>query len=462
MSLTTPAAADELRFRLRGGLHEPGDPAYAEACTLFNTMIERRPRYVAACATPDDVIAALAFARRHELPLAVRAGGHAVAGQSLVDDGVVIDLRPMADVEVDPERRIARVGGGALWSQVDRATAAHGLATTGGRVSTTGVAGLTLGGGSGWLERKHGLSCDNLVAAELVTAAGELIRASADEHPELLWALRGGGGNFGVVTALEFALHPLPEQVLAGLVVHPLDAGPELLAFLRDFMAGAPDEVGLVFDYITVPAEEGIPEHLHGRKASAIAGMYAGTVEEGEAALREVRAFGEPWLDFFEATGYADFQCSLDNPPGYRNYWTAEHLVELPDDAIGAIQAYAERVPAGLSEFFIPVWGGAVARVGSDFSPLSGREARFVVHPLLLWEDSAEDAAMLELGRSLRGELAPWATGEVYLNFVGDEGEQRRRAGFAPDARERLARVKAAYDPENVFRSNQNIAPAAA
>src|SRR5687768_6763166 len=208
MSLTTPTAADELRLRLRGGLHEPGDDAYADACSLFNSMIERRPRYVAACATPDDVIAALAFGREQGLAISVRAGGHSVAGQCLVDDGLVLDLRPMSDVAVDAERRIARVGGGATWSHVDRATTAHGLATTGGRVSTTGVAGLTLGGGSGWLERKHGLTCDNLVAAELVTWDGRIVRASERENPELLWALRGGGGSFGVVTALELQLHP--------------------------------------------------------------------------------------------------------------------------------------------------------------------------------------------------------------------------------------------------------------
>jgi len=461
MSLTTPTAADELRFRLRGGLHEPGDPAYADACTLFNTMIERRPRYVAACATPDDVIASLAFAREQGLEIAVRAGGHSVAGQSLVDDGLVIDLRPMSEIEVDAERRVARVGGGALWSAVDRATTAHGLATTGGRVSTTGVAGLTLGGGSGWLERKHGLSCDNLVGAELVTASGELVRASADENPDLLWALRGGGGNFGVVCALELALHPLPERVLAGLAIHPIERGPELLAFFREFMERAPDEVGLVVDYLTVPAEDGIPEHLHDRKAVVIAGMYAGRVKEGEDALREVRAFGPPELDLFDAVPYADFQCSLDNPPGYRNFWTAEHLTALPDDAIAAVQDYGERVPAGVSELFIPAWGGQVARYGLDHSPLSGRDARYVVHPLLLWDDPARDGEMLDLGRSMRGLMEPWASGEVYLNFVGDEGEERRRKGFAREALQRLVRVKAAYDPGNVFRSNQNITPAA-
>ena len=459
MSLIAPSAADELRLRLRGGLHEPGDPAYADACTLFNSMIERRPAYVAACATPDDVVAALAFAREHGLDVAVRAGGHSVAGQSLVDDGLVIDLRPMSDVEVDPQRRIARVGGGATWAHVDRATTAHGLATTGGRVSTTGVAGLALGGGSGWLERKHGLACDNLLAADLVTADGRLVRASSDENPELLWALRGGGGNFGVVYALELALHPIEEQVLAGLIIEPAARGAELLARFRDVMHDAPDELDLAFIYLTGPAEEGIPEHLHGEPCVAIAGMYAGPLGEAEAVLAPIRDVGPEGVDLFEPMGYADFQCALDDPPGYRNYWTAEHLHDLGPEAIAAIHERAGEMLPGPAQLFIAAWGGQVARVGGEHSPLAGRDTRYVIHPLFLWTDPAEDEHWMRLGRSFRELLAPWATGDIYLNFVGDEGEGRRRAGFG-EHHDRLARIKAQWDPQNVFRSNQNIAPA--
>src|SRR5918993_5962808 len=246
---------EELRFRLQGGLHEPGDSYYEDSCTLFNTMVNRRPQYVAECLAVDDVVAALAFARSHDLPVAVRAGGHSVAGLSLCDGGLVLDLRGMADIDVDPGRRIARVGGGARWADLDRATQAHGLATTGGRVSTTGVAGLTLGGGSGWLERKHGLACDNLLAAELVTADGELVRASATENPELLWALRGGGGNFGVVTALEMTLHPVGPEVLAGIVLYPQERAGELLRAFRDVMRDAPDELSLAYIALTVPED---------------------------------------------------------------------------------------------------------------------------------------------------------------------------------------------------------------
>jgi FAD/FMN-containing dehydrogenase len=444
----------ELRFRLRGGLYEPGEPEYAEACTLFNAMVSRRPRLVARCVAPDDVIASLAFAREHDLQVAVRAGGHSVAGHSLCDDGLVLDIRGICDVEVDPERRVARVGGGAIWAAVDPVTQVHGLATTGGRVSTTGVGGLTLGGGSGWLERKHGLACDNLVAAELVTAEGVLVRASEDENRELLWALRGGGGSFGVVTALEFRLHPVGPEVMAGLVMHPADRGRELLRLFRDLNRDAPEELGLAFAYITAPPEPDVPRELHGRPAVMVAGMYAGPLAEGEEALRELREFGPPSADFFEPTAYADFQRSIDDPPGYRNYWTAENVVDLPDEAIDALAARAADLPPGPSQLFIVPWGGAVRRFGAEHSPLAGREAGFIVHPLLLWEDPADDERCRALGRAFREDVQQWSTGASYPNFLGDEGEARMRAAFGSSAG-RLAAVKAEWDPHGVFRTPQ-------
>jgi FAD/FMN-containing dehydrogenase len=450
---------DELRLRLHGGVDTPGDPEYAEACTLFNSMIDRRPALVARCAAPDDVAAALAFARRHELPVAVRAGGHSVAGLSLVDDGVVIDVRGMADITVDPERRVARVGAGATWAALDRATQARGLATTGGRVSTTGVAGLTLGGGSGWLERKHGLACDNLIAVELVTADGGLVRASADENPDLFWALRGGGGNFGIATAFEFRLHPLAGDVFAGLAIYPVERGRELMALYRDVMRTASDGLSLALVYLTAPAEEDIPEHLHGRLVVAIVGMYAGPVEEGQRALSELSAFGTPEVDFFGPMAYADFQCMIDDPPGYRNYWTAEHLTDLPDAAIDAIARRSEELPPGPAQLFMVSWGGAVARVTEDESPITGRDARFVVHPFGLWEDPADDARMIAWAKAFREDLSEFATGAAYLNFVGDEGAARVRAAYSERSYERLARVKAEWDPEDVFRASGHMPP---
>jgi len=456
MSETTiSASVDELRFRLQGGVHAPGDPAYADACTLFNTMIERRPRVVAECVSVDDVVAALGFARERDLPIAVRAGGHSVAGLSLCDDGVVLDLRPMRDVEVDPDRRTARIGGGALWADVDRATIAHGLATTGGRVSTTGVAGLTLGGGSGWLERKHGLACDNLVAADLVTWDGRVVRASEDENPELLWALRGGGGSFGVVTSLELELHPLGPDVFAGLAVYSYDRAAELLRLYRDVMNEAPDELSLAFDITTAPAEDDVPRHLQGKRVAIVVGMWAGDPSDGERALEPFRS-NRPDADFFGVTPYADFQCSIDDPPGYRNYWTAENVADLPDEAIDRIVARGAQLPDGPSQVFIVAWGGAVARFGADHSPLAGRDSRFIVHPLLLWEDPADDERCIAVARGLRDDMAPFATGSTYPNFLGDEGPSRMSRAFG-ESTALLANVKAHWDPHGMFHTHQAL-----
>ena len=386
----------------------------------------------------------------------MRAGGHSVAGLSLVDDGIVIDVRGFREIAVDPERRVVRAGAGLTWSELDAATQAHGLATVGGRVSSTGVAGLALGGGSGWLERKHGLACDNILAVELVTADGDEVRASADEHPELFWALRGGGGNFGVVTAIEFALHPVGPEVLGGLLLHPAERGRELLRLFRDVMNDAPDELSLAFVYLNAPDEEDIPEALRGRPAVAIAGMYAGPIDEAERALAPIRAYGPPALDAFGPVAYADFQCSIDDPPGYRNWWTAEYLEDLTEEAIEAIASLSEELPPGPAQIFIPAWGGAVARVPEGATPLAKRDARYVVHPLLLWEDAAEDERMIAFGRRYRDVLAPYRTGGTYLNFTGDEGADRVRAAFGPH-HERLARVKAGWDPDNVFRATGNV-----
>ena len=286
MSIIHDPALHELRQQLRGYVYDPGEPEYDEACTLFNARIERRPRHVVRCSQPHHVAAALDYARLRDLRVAVRAGGHSVAGLSLVDDGIVIDVRGFREITVDPERRVVRAGAGLTWGELDAATQAHGLATVGGRVSSTGVAGLALGGGSGWLERKHGLACDNILAVELVTARGDEVRASADEHPELFWALRGGGGNFGVVTAIEFALHPVGPEVLGGLLLHPAERGRELLRRFRDVMHDAPDELSLAFVYLTAPDEDGIPAGSAAARPSRSPGMYAGPIDEAERVAR--------------------------------------------------------------------------------------------------------------------------------------------------------------------------------
>jgi FAD/FMN-containing dehydrogenase len=448
-----------LRERLGGPVLTPGEAGYDDARAIFNSMIDRRPAMIAQCASRDDVLAALRFARERGLEVAVRSGGHSVAGAGLCDGGLVIDLRSMSAVEVDPEARTARVAGGATWSDVDRACEPYGLATTGGRVSTTGVAGLTLGGGSGWLERKLGLACDSLLSVELVTADGRTVVASEDENAKLSWALHGGGGNFGVATELTFRLHELPVTTF-GLLVWPSEAGTDLVRCYRDLIAGgAPNELGGGIFYITGPPEEFVPEHLVGDLVLAVAVVFAG----GEAATRgairpllDLRPDGEMLAEL----PYAEIQCALDDPPGYRNYWSAEHLAELPDAAIDLFCARAEDmiVPSPSQHVLLP-WGGAVARQ-SDGWPLPHRRAAWVVHPFGLWEDPVDDERGIAWSKALCDDMRPFATGDVYLNFIGNEGQDRIIAGFGPENYERLSAVKAQYDPENIFRLNHNIKPA--
>ena len=449
------AGVDELRFRLIGGVHEPGDAYYEDSATLFNAMIESRPLLVVECVAVTDVVAALAFAREQGLPVAVRGGGHSVAGLSLCHDGLVLDMRGMASIDVDAGQRVARIGGGAIWADVDRATQAHGLAATGGRVSTTGVAGLTLGGGSGWLERKHGLACDNLVAAEVVTWDGRIVRATEQENRELLWALRGGGGSFGVVTSLELRLHPCGPEVFAGVALFAAGRAREVVRAFRDTMNEAPEELSLACAFLTAPDDDDVPTDLRGRPAVAILGMWAGDVADGARALGPIRALG-PDADFFAPTGYADFQCSVDDPPGFRNYWTAENVVDLPEDAIDRLVERACELPAGPSQLFIVAWGGAVERIGPDHSPLAGREARFIVHPLLLWEDPADDERCRALGRAFRTDMQPWSVGATYPNFLGEEGGTRMSAAFGTST-ERLAAVQTEWDPHGTFRTHQRL-----
>ena len=456
----TEALAPGLDAAFRGRLIRPESADYDEARTLYNSMIDKRPALIAQCTDPEDVAAALRFGRENGLEIAVRAGGHSVAGASLCDDGLVIDVRPMNDIEIDPIGRTARVGAGCTWSEFDRAAQEHGLATTGGRVSTTGVAGLTLGGGSGWLERQHGLACDNLLAVELVTADGELIIASAEEHADLFWALHGGGGNFGVATAFTFRLHSVGPDVLAGLLLYEAERGAELMRLLRDVLADAPEEFGPALGYLTVPVDDELPAELHNRLVSALVFCWSGPIEEGETLIAPFRAL-EPLADLVGVVPYADFQCSIDDPPGYRNWWTAEYLHVVTDEAIDVIHAHSLQIPTpGPAQSFIVPWGGAVARVGEDDTPLTQRDASWVVHPFALWEDEADDEKVIGWARAFRDDIARHASGGVYLNFIGDEGEDRVRAAFGPEKYRRLADIKARYDPDNVFRGNQNIRPA--
>jgi len=452
-----PAVLDALRSGFSGEIILQEHAGYDEARTVFNAMIDRRPAVIAQCAEVHDVVRALAFGRDLGLEISVRGGGHGVAGKALAEDGLVIDLRRMSSVSVDPYARTVTVAGGATMGHLDRATEPYGLATTGGRVSTTGVGGFTLGGGDGWLARKMGLACDNLVSVDLVTAEGSVVRASEDENPELFWALHGGGGNFGVATSLTLRLHHLP-SVTAMLLLWSPEAAPEVLATYRDFMESAPDEMGGAAVFVTGPPEEFVPEHLQGWLTFGILIAYAGP----EAEARKVSApllARRPEGRLVVELPYADFQCMLDDPPGFRNYWSAEYLDSFPDQAVDLFCARADDmiVPSPSQHVLIPQ-GGAVAR-GPEHFPIPWRHAPWCAHPFGLWEDPEDDERGVRWARDVRSDMKPWASGAVYLNFIGDEGEDRVVAGFGRESYERLARVKAQYDPDNVFHLNHNIKP---
>lgn len=456
------AALDNLRRGISGRVLTREDPGYDEARTLFNAMIAKRPGVIAQCATVEDVVAAVRFGRELDLVTSIRSGGHSVAGVSTNDGGLVIDVRPLDDVAIDPERRSARVGGGCTWAQFDRPAQEHGLATTGGRVSTTGVSGLTLGGGSGWLERKHGLTCDSLTAVELVTADGELVVASETQHPELFWALHGGGGNFGVATALEFRLHEVGPIVLAGLMLWQADRGREVADTMRDAIdGGAPDDLAVALVYLTGPPEDFVPAELQGVLCVAIAFLWAGPIEEGEPWAARFRQ-AAPAVDLVGEMPYADFQCMIDNPPDMRNYWTAEYLDALPDGALDIFVEQSNRMPApSPSQSLLVPWGGAVARVPEGSTALARRDARWIAHPFAVWEGAESDARHIGWARETTAAMKPYTNGGTYLNFIGDEGHERVRAAFG-DGYERLTQVKARYDPDNFFHLDKNIRPAKA
>ncbi|KKD09508.1 FAD-binding oxidoreductase [Streptomyces sp. WM6386] len=452
------AALTALREDLVGDVFAPGDPGYDEARTVFNAMIDRRPAVIAQCVDETDVVRAVRFGRDLDLPIAVRGGGHSVAGSALNDGGLVVDLRHMRAVGVDPATEAVRIAGGATMSDLDRACEPHGLATTGGRASTTGVGGFVLGGGSGWLDRWCGLAVDNLLGVELVTADGSKVHASADENPELFWALHGGGGNFGIATALTLKLHEMPEFSIALLLYLP-EHGPEVARTYRDLIAVAPDEASGGVIYLTGPPEEFCPPQLQGTLLCGALLTYAGP----EADMRKL---AEPLLalpheaEIVGAMPYADVQCMLDDPPGMRNCWSAEYLTGAPDDFLDVFcsRARSMPVPTGSIHVLFPL-GGAIS-AGPHEYPVPYRDAPWAVHPFAMWEDPSDDERVVQWVRDVRTDAQPWSTGAVYLNFIGDEGTERVVAGLGPENARRLAEVKREFDPDNVFRFNHNIRPA--
>ncbi|MFF4968074.1 FAD-binding oxidoreductase [Streptomyces sp. NPDC001037] len=451
------AALAALREDLTGDVFAPSDPGYDGARAVFNAMIDRRPAVIAQCAGPADVVRTVRFARDLDLRVAVRGGGHSVAGAALGDGAVVVDLRRMHRVSVDPVAEAVRVEGGATMSHLDRATQPYGLATTGGRASTTGVGGLVLGGGTGWLDRAFGYACDNLLGVELVTADAERVHASADENPELFWALHGGGGNFGVATALTLRLHEMPEFSIALLLYLP-QLGRDVVRVFREIVATGPDEVSGAVLYLTGPPEQFVPAELVGRLVCAALLTYAGGEEELRRLAGPLLALPHE-AEIAGAMPYADVQCMLDAPSGQRNYWSAEYVTGLPDELAAVYCARAESMPVPTStQHLLFPQGGAVA-AGPHEYPLPCRDAAWAVHPFAVWEDPADDERAVAWVRDVRADVRPWSTGAVYLNFIGDEGRDRVRAGLGEGNLLRLEKVKRAYDPDNVFRFNHNIRP---
>jgi len=440
----------QLRQAIRGELVLPDDSDYARARRVWNGMIDRTPAAIIYCAGPDDVITSVNFARTRNLVVAVRAGGHNVAGSSVCDAGVVIDVSRMKWIDVDPVRRVAHAQAGLNLGEFDAATQAHGLATTMGVNADTGIAGLTLGGGFGKLGRKHGLSCDNLLAAEIVTADGRLLRTSATENADLYWAIRGGGGNFGIVTSFDFRLFPVGPLLLAGSVLHAYSNAREAMRFYHAFARTAPDELSLDAALVTGPS---------GDRFFSISACYVGPIDEGERVLKPLREYGVPVEDRIAPTSYLQIQSAGDSifPRGRRYYWKAQFMREITCEAIDLLLARYATAPTGSLIVFQQV-GGAIARIPIADTPYANRDALYDCFPISIWDDSADDEAHIQWARELWDAMRPFSTGGVYANNLGEEGADRIRAAYGENF-PRLVAVKNKYDPANFFRLNQNIRP---
>ncbi|MBX3085685.1 MAG: FAD-binding oxidoreductase [Anaerolineae bacterium] len=457
-------ALQEFQLHHQGQLIRPGEESYDSTRAVWNGMIDRRPALITRCTNVLDVVAAVNLAREHDLPLAVRGGGHNVAGYGTCDGGLVIDLGLMKDIQVDPIARTALAQGGVTWGELDAATQLYGLATPGGVVSDTGIAGLTLGGGLGWLRAKYGLSCDNLISAELVTAQGHIITASESEHPDLLWGLRGGGGNFGVVTSFEYRLHQVGPDVMFVFVLHngSRDHMRRALQFYREYSANAPDEVSSIAVCGRVPPDPAFPTELHEHPYILFGGLYSGAADEGKRVMQPLIDFDTPLLDFSGIRPYVEAQKAwdVDYPRGKRYYWKSLNLKALDDASIDCIVHHSHAQPSAHST--IDLWhiGGAVTRVSAKDSAFNGRQAAFLVNPEANWEHLADDEANISWARKFIMDMRRFSDGSSYLNFPGfyEEGDEMVRQSFGSQY-ERLVALKDKYDPANLFRINQNIKP---
>ncbi|MXV64205.1 FAD-binding protein [Natronorubrum sp. JWXQ-INN-674] len=463
MTVTTPVDDPEYESLTRGTRGEvlrPDDEGYDEGREVWNAMIDRQPAVIVQCTGVADVIQAVEFARSHGLQLAVKGAGHNAAGNAVCDDGLVIDLSPMSSVRVDPATRTARVGPGATLADVDHETQAFGLATPLGFVSETGVSGLTLGGGFGWLSRKYGMTIDNLRSADVVTADGELVRASDDENPDLFWGLRGGGGNFGIATSFEFDLHEVGPEILAGLLVYPAAEAKAVARHWRDFVADAPDELTVWVLAATAPPFPFIPEEYHGSTVFAVVPVYTGAVEEGMALVEPLREFGEPVADNVAPRPYAAWQQYFDpaNTSGARNYWKSLNFADFGDDAIDTFLEYGLDLPTPESKIGVAHLGGATGRVPRDATAYPHRDAEFVMNITPRWTEPERDDECIEWARKAHAALTEQSTAGTYVNFITEttgEEEFAYRENYG-----RLGELKTEYDPENVFQRNQNVPPA--
>jgi len=455
-----PRKVEELKSSLKGEVLLPGDEAYESARKIWNATIDKRPAMIVRCSSTSDVVRAVNFAREAKIVLAVRGGGHNIAGSALCDDGVVIDLSQMKAAKVDPGTRRVTIEGGATLADLDAATQVHGLATPVGINSTTGIAGLTLGGGFGWLSRKYGMTIDNLESAEVVTAAGEVVLSSASDHPDLFWALRGGGGNFGVVTRFEFRLHPVGPDVLSGLIVYPLSEAKSVLQQYRDFMAKAPDDLSVWSVLRQAPPLPFLPQEVHGKEVVVLALLYAGDPKQGEPLVEPLRRFGHPVGEHVGVQPYTAWQKAFDPllAPGARNYWKSHNFLTLQDGLFDAVIEYVRKLPSPQCEIFFGAIGGATTRPAPDSAAYAHRDARYVMNVHGRWDTPTEDSRCIAWARDYFKASAPFASAGVYVNFLTAEEGDRVRAAYGASY-DRLADVKRKYDPENLFRTNWNIKP---
>ncbi|GMQ81047.1 MAG: FAD-binding oxidoreductase [Rhodothermia bacterium] len=450
-----------LRNKMQGALLLPGDLTYDEFRKVWNGISNCRPAAIARCRGATDIVEAVNFAREHDLLLSVKGGGHDYAGFATCNDGLMIDLSSMKEIHIDHEERLARVDPGVTWGEFDREAQKFGLATPGGTASTVGIAGLTLGGGSGYNSHKYGLTLDNLVSAEIVTADGQLLRVSSNEHPDLFWAIRGGGGNFGVVTFFEYRLHEIGPMVLGGQIIHPFESARDVLQLYRDFMAQAPDEAACYPVVFRVPPLPIFPEEYHGKSALSLVVYYSGELAAGEEVLRPLREFGDPILDSVQPMDFILMQQSFDEglPAGQRYYSRAQYLTDLSDEVIDIFIEHTGALPGPFTIVFFDSIGGAVARIDPSATAFPHRNAAVSIHILAGWADSGDDLASISWVSAFHEALTPYSTGSVYVNTLSWGEESRIKSAYGQNY-ERLSELKNKWDPENLFRMNQNIKPA--